>query len=237
MGTRRHAHLSWNPLQPRLAWMADAAMNVSDGADSGLVVDGRAERGARDYARLHDRMLDAASALLESGDVDRVSLPAVASRAGCSLTSVYNHFPRALDGIATELGARVMSRAAERYAGSAPGLSGLDLPRLMTGAVADELLAHPRTTRFVMSASINLSVDDHWLESDAMDQLVGPFEAAAATANLPASAQDLALYATTFFRGALNEWCIHSIDAHTFASLAARSIDVAVAALGGDSDG
>jgi hypothetical protein len=45
------------------------------------------------------------------------------------------------------------------------------------------------------------------------------------------------LYATTFFRGALNEWCIHSIDADTFASLAARSVDVAAAALGEGSDG
>jgi AcrR family transcriptional regulator len=201
------------------------------------VSDGRSLRGARDYAGLHERLLVAAGDLLESETPGELKMPGLAAAAGCSLASVYNHFPRALDGIATELGARVMSRAADRYALEAPGLSGLDLPRLMTGAVADELLSHPRTTRFVMSASINLSVDDHWLESDAMDQLVGPFEAAAATVNLPASAQDLALYATTFFRGALNEWCIHSIDADTFASLAARSVDVAAAALGEGSDG
>jgi hypothetical protein len=70
-----------------------------------------------------------------------------------------------------------------------------------------------------------------------MEQLVGPFEAAAATVPLPGSPRDLALYATTFFRGALNEWCIHSIDADTFASLAARSVDVAAAALGEGSNG
>ena len=75
------------------------------------------------------------------------------------------------------------------------------------------------------------------MDDDGKIILVGPFEAAAATANLPASAQDLTLYATTFFRGALNEWCIHSIDADTFASLAARSVDVAAAALGQGSDG
>ncbi len=61
--------------------------------------DGRARRGARDFDRNHEKILDAAAELLAEKTSSALTVALVAERSGLSVVTVYNHFPGAQAGI------------------------------------------------------------------------------------------------------------------------------------------
>ena len=78
----------------------------------------------RRTARLHSDLLDAAAELLaEQNPLDKVSLGAVAGRAGVSPTAVYRHFdaPLAVMRRAIHRPARALQRSRDDGAGQVPG--------------------------------------------------------------------------------------------------------------------
>ena len=190
--------------------------------------DGRARRGARDFDRNHEKILDAAAELLAENASSALTVALVAERSGLSAVTVYNHFPDAQAGIVVGVSSRVIARGVQRYVEQAPTLSGTEHPRAFLSALVDEFLQNRELINRAITVGIELAAENAWLP-DPTDLSLRSIEMAGETVELPASAAELAVLQTTFFRGAMYAWCVRSVSDEEFARLAVQSFDVAIA--------
>jgi hypothetical protein len=110
----------------------------------------------------------------------------------------------------------------------APTLSGTEHPRAFLSALVDEFLQNRELINRAITVGIELAAENAWLP-DPTDLSLRSIEMAGETVELPASAAELAVLQTTFFRGAMYAWCVRSVSDEEFTRLAVQSFDVAIA--------
>ncbi|MDE0928750.1 MAG: TetR/AcrR family transcriptional regulator [Acidimicrobiales bacterium] len=199
------------------------------GDDKQKNVDGRATRAIRDFNRNHRDILNAATELIDGNTPRSLTVAAVAKRSGFSSVTVHKHFPGGRAEIVGIIVSQILARGTQKYVQQAPTLSGEEHPRAVLFALVDEFLSNKNLVIHSVSMSIELADENAWIP-DSTGLAWHSIEMAEKTIKLPATVAELATLMTTFFRGALYAWCLHSISDEEFKRLAVQSFDVAIAA-------
>lgn len=89
-----------------------------------------------------DRVVDVATAVADDVGFDRLSLAAVAERAGVRLPSLYKHI-QSLEGLRRDVAVRALEELAAALAPAVAGRAGGDALRALAGAYRDYARSHP----------------------------------------------------------------------------------------------
>jgi AcrR family transcriptional regulator len=89
-----------------------------------------------------ERVVDVATTVADDVGFDRLSLAAVAERAGVRLPSLYKHI-ESLDGLRRDVAVRALDELADAVAPAVAGLAAGDALRALAGAYRDYARQHP----------------------------------------------------------------------------------------------
>jgi AcrR family transcriptional regulator len=128
--------------------------------DANDKIDGRTLRAQRTHASVHAKILQAVRDIAAEGVTD-IAPAKIASRAGVSATTIYNHFPRSTAQILDEMIEQIFSQAAANAEALVAQGKALEAVRAVTRTFAVELVKLGLGGRLALSHHYDaLSKDD-----------------------------------------------------------------------------
>ncbi len=189
----------------------------------------RKQRGEEKYSVVHVSIIEATIELLDSKVFTDVTVPLIAQQAGCSVPSIYNHFPGALPEIFQHASATVRDLGFRFNQEKVNQATGMDILEIMLEGLSEVYISHRNMSHAMASYANYAAVKGGWMPTIATT-LEPLFERVRKDQELPVSVKELAHLTSVIGRGLNHFWSINGLSDEEYLELFSQSANMALKA-------
>ncbi|HJP15839.1 MAG TPA: TetR/AcrR family transcriptional regulator [Acidimicrobiales bacterium] len=192
-----------------------------------MIVDGRKVRAAKTHSVMHDKILEAARELLQATEFIDLTIPMIAQHVGCSVPTIYNHFPGALQDIYIQVTEATIRKGLLRKDFGRGRLSPSDYMGSLLEGLAETVLENKNVAAAIMTYAPQAAAEGNW-DPELLQMLEPPIRGVMSEMQLLVDSEEVAFICSVIIRGAVTSWTQNYITDKEFYDYVSQSFLMAI---------